>query len=59
MGGDGAGQLPHQMAEFVDLALHRQDAVLVRRIGRYQLALDGGQPAAEFGDLAGQIGGAV
>ena len=59
MAGDGDRELLDQPAEFVDLADHGLDAVGAGRIGRHHPALDGGEPAAEFGDLAGEVGGAA
>ena len=59
MAGDRDRELLDQHAEFVDLADHGLDAVGAGRIGRHHPALDGGEPAAEFGDLAGEVGGAA
>ena len=59
MAGDGSRELLDQHAEFVDLADHGLDAVGAGGIRRHHPALDRGQPAAEFGDLAGEVGGAA
>ena len=59
MAGDGDRELLDQHAEFVDLADHGLDAVGAGGIRRHHPALDGGEPAAEFGDLAGEVGGAA
>ena len=59
MAGDGGRELLDQHAEFVDLADHGLDAVAAGGIRRHHPALDGGEPAAEFGDLAGEVGGAA
>ena len=57
MTGDGFGQLFHQRTEFADLCGQR----IVRRARTpgAVLRLDGIDPAADFADLAGQIGGAA
>ncbi len=52
-------ELLDQHAEFVDLADHGLDAVGPRRVCRHDPPLDGSQPPAEFGDLAGEVGGAA
>ncbi len=59
MAGDGDRELLDQHAEFVDLADHGLDAVAAGGIRRHHAALDGREPAAEFGDLAGEVGGAA
>ena len=59
MAGNGNCELLDQHAEFTDLADHGLDAVGAGRIGRRHPALDGGKPAAEFGDLTREVGGAA
>ncbi len=59
MAGDGDRELFDQHAEFVDFADHGLDAVGAGGIRRHHPALDGGEPAAEFRHLAGEIGGAA
>ena len=59
MARDRDGQLLDQHAEFVDLADHGLDAVGACGVRRHHPAFDGGEPAAEFGDLAGEVGGAA
>src|SRR5229473_3716200 len=59
MAGDGGCELFDQHAQFVDLAGHGLDAVRACGICRHHAALDGGQPAPEFGDLAREVGGAA
>src|SRR5260370_41681309 len=56
---DGDRELLDQHAQFVDLAGHGLDAVRARGIYRHHPALDGGQPAPEFGNLAREVGGAA
>src|SRR5258706_16379963 len=55
--GDRYRELLDQHTEFVDLAGHGLHSVGAGRICRCYPALDGGETAAEFGDLAGEIGG--
>ena len=59
MAGDGDRELFDQHAQFADLADHGLDAVGAGRIGRHHPALDGGEAAPEFGDLAREVGGAA
>ena len=59
MAGDGDRELLDQHAEFADLAGHGLHAVGIGGIGRHHPALDRGEAAAEFSDLARQIGGAA
>ena len=59
MAGDGNRKLLDQRAEFADLAGHGRNAVGAGRICRHHPALDGGETAAEFGDLTRQVGGAA
>ena len=59
MAGDGGCELLDQHAEFIDFADHCEDAVAPGRIRRHHPALDGREPAAELGDLAGEVGGAA
>src|SRR6266853_1477792 len=59
MAGDRDRELLDQHAQFADLAGHGLDAVRVCGICRRHPALDGGQPAPEFGHLAREVGGAA
>jgi hypothetical protein len=56
---NGCGKLLDQAAELVDLADHRLDPVRIGGIGGRHASLDRGEPAAEFGDLTGEIGSAA
>jgi hypothetical protein len=56
---DRGGELLDQHAQLVDLADHPLDAVCAGGIGRHHAALDGGEPAPEFGHLTREVGGAA
>ena len=57
--GDGDRELLDQRSQLADFAGHGLDAVGAGGIRRHHLALDGGEAAAELGDLAGEVGGAA